>query len=249
MAEPGAAVSVSRVFGHRPLLPRRRWRRAQSERRGSLSSWFYHYFDLSFLRAWRITCMKLLSREADVSGSAEELVLGSVQPSLAPASPSGLRLVGLDRGRTWAVRRWGEESSPRDPVRKDVETGAPSRRWTCQGHTVSSSRVRPDSGHPPLSQSKFIWGHNHHPSASSSPHIPQRTLGQMPLASPPGLGAGNCHLEGAAPPGPLHTSSPTKRAEPRHPQHHPKKKQHENNLMLPNAALIISPSNKICLQT
>lgn len=189
MAEPGIAVSGSRVFGHRPLLPRRRWRRAQSERRGSLSSWYYHYFDLSFLRAWRITCMKLLSREADVSGSAEELVLGSVQPSLAPASPSGLRLVGLDRGRTWAVRRWGEESSPSDPVRKDVGTGAPSRRWTCQGHTVSSSRIRPDSGPPapvpeqvhlgsqPPSLCKLLSSHPTADSGTDAPRIPSGTGG------------------------------------------------------------------------
>lgn len=248
MAEPGATVSVSRVFGHRPLLPRRRWRRAQSERRGSLSSWYYHYFDLSFLRAWRRTCMKLLSREADVSGSAEELVLGSVQPSLAPASPSGLRLVGLDRGRTRAVRRWGEESSPRDPVRKDVETGAPSRRWTCQGHTVSSSRIRPDSGPPapvpeqvhlgpqPPSLCKLLSSHPTADSGTDAPRIPSGTGGwqlslggRSPSRSPP-------HQQ-------PHEAGRTQ-APPA-----PSKKKNENNLMLPNAALIISPSNKICLQT
>lgn len=48
-------------------------------------------------------CMKFLSLEADISGSFVELVLGSVQLSLAPALPLGLWLAGLDKGRTWAV--------------------------------------------------------------------------------------------------------------------------------------------------
>lgn len=140
-------------------------------------------------------------------------------------------------------------SSPRDPVRKDVETGAPSRRWTCQGHTVSSSRIRPDSGPPapvpeqvhlgsqPPSLCKLLSSHPTADSGTDAPRIPSGTGGwqlvtwrAQPLQVP---------STPAAPRSGQNPGTPSTI----------QKKKNENNLMLPNAALIISPSNKICLQT
>lgn len=79
----------------------------------------------------------------------------------------------------------------------------------------------------------------------------------MPFAFPPWLGDGDCHWEGPALPSQVSglwvPGRPTQRLpeskawSPLAPSK--KKKKSENNLILGNAALIISPSNKICLQT
>lgn len=75
----------------------------------------------------------------------------------------------------------------------------------------------------------------------------------MPFAFPPRLGAGDRHREGQphvprlpVPRCPAALPSVSQRAEPGCLWHHLK---NENNLILSNAALIISPSNTICLQT
>lgn len=147
-------------------------------------------------------------------------------------------------------RKWAQAfCMDRSPTSRFSRAGV----GLAQGHTVNGGGMRSSFGSPsPVpgglgKQRKFLFIH------SPTFLLLKGDLDRPPLHSFLGWGLGIVTVEGWAPalpvPHPLWHRQPQGSEPSPEPSCLPHHLKHENNLILENAALIISPRNRICLQT